>query len=338
MFIPIAMAVLLLVGVTSMISKSRLIAQRLPKSTVAASATLCEDDTGNVVSQEAFVGLASAAIAAGCTLDLEGRRVELHEPFQLTASDVLRVTGGSIVGDGHALFHVGGSRSGLLEIVDCELAHRHSSLREEKRARGAAILVRGKGRLELRNCTISSQAGFGLWLVQKGRALVTQSTFTGSGRSTICAFENARIELQGCTILDAQPHAVCARGDTRVTLHGCTILRAEVRAIYCYHSSALEVVDTLISGTRLVEAAAVQIDALRAEDCAAVTLRNTRFCDNAGGDLSVAGNVVRDVQGCSDLVERAPEPYAVAALRERDDEAQRRVTVEATGTAAPSSD
>lgn len=320
----------MLLAVTSM-SKSRL---RLPKSpasasatlrgsTVSARATLRGADLEPAVSQATFEELAIAAIAAGRTLELGGRRVELSEPFRLAASDTLRVAGGTIVGDGHALFIVGGSRSGLLELDRCELEHRHSPAREEKRARGAAILVRGKGRLALRNCTVSSEAGFALWLVQKARALAAQSTFPRSGRSTICAFENARVELRGCTISDAQPHAVCARGDTRVTLHGCAILRAELRAIYCYHSSSLEVVDGLIAGTRSADAAAVQIDALRADDRASVALRNTRFCDNAGGDLSVAGDVARDVQGCSELVERAPELYARAALRERDDDYRR---------------
>ncbi|KAJ1630513.1 hypothetical protein T492DRAFT_1002903 [Pavlovales sp. CCMP2436] len=274
-------------------------------------------DDGEILQQE-FEQLAADAIASGQTLELGGMRVQLHEPFKLTSTESLCVRGGRIVGDGHALFTVGGSRSGLLELNDCTLSHKPSAARSEKCSLGAAILVRGKGRLALRNCHLSSEAGFALWLVQKASASAVGCVFPGSGRSTICAFENAQLELEACTLSDAKPHAVCARGDTRITLRRCTLEGSELRAIYCYHSSALDMSDCSVSRTRSPDSAAIQMDALRPQDQARVSLRNTRFNDNAGGDLSIAGNVVRDVTGCAPLVERTPELHGALAARERD--------------------
>jgi hypothetical protein len=262
--------------------------------------------------------MAAAAIASGRTLELGERRIELCEPFGLAGSETLRVSGGLISGDGHALFVVGGSRSGLLELKGCTLEHRPSAARTARRSLGAAILVRGKGRVELRDCRIASEAGFALWLVQKASALACGCAFPRSGRSTICAFENAQLTLDDCTLSDAQPHGVCARGDTRVTLRRCAIDGAALRAIYCYHSSSLEMSAGSVTRTRSADAAAIQIDSLRPQDRGHLTLRNTRFADNAGGDLSVAGDVVRDVTGCSAVVERAPELHGAFATRERD--------------------
>lgn len=270
----------------------------------------------DILSDCDFTSLASEAIRTGSVLDLSHRSVELKEPFKLGSDDVLRITGGAIVGDGHTLFQVQTSRKGLLELRGCELRHLPSAERTEQRSLGAALFARGKGRVALHNCTVASQAGFGVWLVQKAQAELHGCTVPRCGRSSVVAFEQARLDVHGSLLADGSPHAICARGDARVRVRNTVIENAEVRAIYAYHSAHLEVAGSTICGARHAEVAAVQIDSLRPGDAGRVTLAacNT-FADNAGGDLSVTGNVQRDVE--CEVDERVATDFGAFSWRAR---------------------
>jgi hypothetical protein len=230
---------------------------------------------------------------------------------------LLRIEGGSIHGDGHSLFQVEGTRQGLLELTAVQLEHRPSAVRTEKRSQGAAIFVRGKGRVALHDCDVSSRSGFGLWLVQKSAATVRNTTFRGGERSSLVAFERSSVEAVGCEFVNSAPHAICARGDAAVAVRHSTITGAALRAIYCYHSARLEVCNCRITGTRSVDAAAVQVDALRPGDAASLSLMSTTFDDNAGGDVSVSGNVERSVRNCV-YIERQATDFSAFSGRERD--------------------
>ena len=165
------------------------------------------------VSETRFARLAAAAISTGRPLRLTNRSVQLHAPFRLRSSQRLTIVGGDFHGDGHSLFQVEGSRQGLLDLRGVRLLHASSAERSERResvaarkrplhvasagfkpprrARGAAIFVRGKGQLALERCELSSETGFGLWLVQRARAAARDSHFHGGRRSSIVAFEQA---------------------------------------------------------------------------------------------------------------------------------------------------
>ncbi|EOD12326.1 hypothetical protein EMIHUDRAFT_104209 [Emiliania huxleyi CCMP1516] len=247
------------------------------------------------VSETRFARLAAAAISTGRPLRLTNRSVQLHAPFRLRSSQRLTIVGGDFHGDGHSLFQVEGSRQGLLDLRGVRLLHASSAERSERResvaarkrplhvasagfkpprrARGAAIFVRGKGQL----------------------ALERRATRAGA----------ASLDLLGSRLSGAAPHAICARGETRLAVRRCTIDGSAVRAIYAYHSASLEVSDCSISGTRSAEvgaveaeaAAAVEVEALRPTDCASLSLSGNAFADNAGGDLAVRGNVAWVVGG-----------------------------------------
>ena len=263
-----------------------------------------------------FAGLASEAIKTGSVLDLAQSRVELHEPFKLGSDEVLRITGGTIVGDGHSIFQVQTSRKGLLELRECELQHLPCLERSTQSSLGAALFARGKARVALHGCSISSQAGFGVWLVQKAWVELHGCTLPRSGRSSIVAFENARLDVCDSLLSDGTPHAICARGDARVRVRATRIERAEVRAIYIYHSAQLDVHSSTISGSRHAEVAAIQVDSLRPGDEGQVTLAACNiFADNAGGDLSVTGNVKRYVDGEVDA--RVATDFGVFSWRSR---------------------
>jgi hypothetical protein len=282
-----------------------------------AAGSMASSSLSYVITERNFGRLAAAAISTGRTLHLGRRRVELHTPYRLGSNNKLRIEGGSIHGDGHSIFQVEGTRQGLLELMSVQLKHRPSTVRTEKRSQGAAIFVRGKGRLALHDCDVSSDAGFGLWLVQKTSAAVHNCTFRGGQRSSVVAFERSSVELHKCKFVDSSPHAICARGDAAVAVRDSTIIGAALRAIYCYHSARLDVRNCRITGTRSDAAAAIQIDALRPGDAASLSLMSTTFEYNAGGDLSVSGNVERSVESCV-YDERRATDFGAFSARERD--------------------
>ena len=171
------------------------------------SSAVVSGQPSDILSDRDFTRLASAAIRTGSVLDLSHSSVELKEPFKLGSDDVLRITGGTIVGDGHTLFQVQTSRKGLLELRGCELRHLPSVERSAKSSLGAALFARGKGRVALHDCTVTSQAGFGVWLVQKAQAELHGCTVPRCGRSSVVAFEKARLDVRGSLLSDGSPHA-----------------------------------------------------------------------------------------------------------------------------------
>ena len=103
-------------------------------------------------------------------------------------------------------------------------------------------------------------------------------------------------------------------------MHASRLERVELRAIYCYHSASLEVTDSLIAGTLGEDAAAIQMDALRPGDASRISLRRVVFEGNAGGDLSVAGNVERHIGSEVCFAERKEQVrHAPASTRVRDE-------------------
>ena len=275
------------------------------------------DSGSDILSQREFFALVEQALPDGC-VDLGGQRVELLEPLTVGGSSRIRISNGIVSGSGHSLFQVSLNRAGLFELSDLTLLHWPSPERAAKRSLGSALFVRGKSSVALHRCEITSQAGFGVWLVQKASALLCDCTLPGCGRSSVVAFDQSRVECDGTSITDASPHALCARGHSRVRVRRSRICRAYDRAIYCYHSSSLEVADSVISGTRSKATAAVQIDALRPGDAATLTIARTIFESNAGGDLSVSGNVARSIGAEVRVVERQAEQFGLASASVRD--------------------
>ena len=239
-----------------------------------------------------FERLANAAIRTGRPIDLRDRTFGLRDEFVLPAGATLTVRGpGRIVGDGHALFKLPRNRARLV-MEDCELRHLGSPHRELRRELGGAIFALATSNVVLRNCTISSEQGYGLWLVQRSSALLSACFISQCGRSGVVCFGRARLHLLDTTIDESQLHGICMRGSTRASLVNSVVSRAGVRGIYAYHNATLTLTRTRVEGTRDAAAAAIQVEALRPEDRAtlvmdaACVLRN-----NAGEDLRVSGAV-----------------------------------------------
>ena len=215
------------------------------------------------------------------------------------------------------MFEVGGTRVGLLTLSNCSVLHSPSPSRSEQSKLGAAFFVRGKGTVLVESSTVSSEAGFGIWAVQKSAVSLKNTTLTGCGRSSAVAFEKSTLSLEGCRILNGTPHGICARGNATVTVTSTEIAGAEKRAIYTYHSAALSVEDCVITGTLSLTTAAIQCDSLKPGDEGTAVIRGCTFKDNRGGDVSVTGTVRAEVQEEGAEIVVATE-FANFAERERD--------------------
>lgn len=139
---------------------------------------------------------------------------------------------------------------------------------------------------------MSSERGFGLWLVQRSKAMLSRCLLSHCGRSGVVAFGHSRLDLHDTTIEGAALHGVCMRGNTRASLVNCVVSKAGVRGVYAYHNATLSLTRTRVEGTQDASAAAVQVEALRPEDKARLTMDAACVLrDNAGEGLLVKGAV-----------------------------------------------
>ena len=238
-----------------------------------------------------FSRLAHAGIRTNRVVDLRGRTFSLRDEFVLPADATLSIRAGTLVGDAHSLFKLPRNRAQLV-MEDVEIHHLGSPRRALRRELGGAIFALGKSQVLLRNCTVSSEHGFGLWLVQKARVMLSGCLISQCGRSGAVCFGHSRLALHDTTIDSCRLHGVCTRGGTHVSLVNSVVSNAGVRGIYAYHNATLHLIRSRVEGTRDATAAAVQVEALRPEDRATLVMDAAcRLRDNAGEDLRVSGTV-----------------------------------------------
>jgi hypothetical protein len=253
-----------------------------------------------IIRHDGFQKLVSAAYRSKRPLFLRGRSVDLGSNelrLDVDSEQVAIIGPGYIRGNGHTLFTIGGNRQNLT-LENLVLEHSYSADRgDEKRHQGAAIWARAKSHIQLVNCTVSSESGFCMWLVQRANAHLSHSTMGPSGRSAIVVFNQAQLDFQQGTIKDCVQHGVCSRGDTTVTVRDSIVSDCGARGCYAYHNATLNLLNTTVSGTLQVDASAVQVEALRSCDQAHVRIRmcKLRGAGNRGFGLSVAGNVDCDI-------------------------------------------
>ena len=253
-----------------------------------------DDHHHHLINTPSLSRLAYAAIRTGRVVQLNDRTLSLRTEFVLPTGAALTICGpGTIVGDCHTLFKLSRNRS-CLNLQDCNVIHLSSSTRLLKRELGGAIFALANSHVHLHNCTITSEVGYGLWLVQRSVASLSTCRIENCGRSGIVCFGHAKLNLTNTIIDNCALHGICTRGNTHVTLVNCSITNSGVRGIYAYHNATLSLQRTTIEGTRDVTAAAVQIEALRAEDCATLLMDNECVIRNyMGEDLKISGRVER---------------------------------------------
>ena len=287
-----------------------------------------------IISEQRFLQLCQASINCNRPLELRGRRVVLAEALRVQRQDNLTILGpGRIDGSGHSVVQVEGTGPGL-SLVDVDLRHVPSTDRTEKRSLGACVFCRGRGAIRLERCRVTSEAGFGLWLVQRSRAVLRECEVLNPGRTAVAVFNVAKVDVSSSTIAGAEsvsnvpyaidailslyaggdPHGVCARGEAYVAIRNSRVVGAADRACYAYMSARLDLARTEVSANDAT-AAAIQVEALRPGDASRLVLDDVVVSEaTRGRGVSVAGKVSVTLEGSNEL--RGPIDSAPAVLRE----------------------
>ena len=267
-----------------------------------------------VISEHRFGQLCQASINCNRPLELRGRRVVLAEALRVQRQDNLTICGpGRIDGSGHSVVQVEGTGPGL-KLIDLDLRHVPSTERTEKRSLGACVFCRGRGAIRLERCRVTSEAGFGLWLVQRSRAVLRECEILDTGRTAVAVFNVAKVDVSKSTITGGDPHGVCARGEAYVAIRDSRIVGAADRACYAYMSARLDLARTEVSAND-PSAAAIQVEALRPGDASRLVLDDVVVSEaTRGRGVSVAGKVSVTLEGSNEL--RGPIDSAPAVLRE----------------------
>ena len=267
-----------------------------------------------LISEHRFTQLCRAAAVCNRPLELRGRRVVLSEAVKVQRQDNLTIHGpGRIDGSGHSVVQVEGTGPGL-KLIDLELRHVPSNERTEKRSLGACVFCRGRGAVRLERCRVTSEAGFGLWLVQRSRAVLRECEIIDPGRTAVAVFNVAKVDVSKSTITGGDPHGVCARGEAYVAIRDSRVVGAADRACYAYMSARLDLARTEVSANDAT-AAAIQVEALRPGDASRLVLDDVVVSEaTRGRGVSVAGKVAVTLEGSNEL--RGPIDSAPAVLRE----------------------
>ena len=267
-----------------------------------------------VISEHRFGQLCRAAVACKRPVELRGRRVALAEALRVQRQDNLTICGpGRIDGSGHSVVQVEGTGPGL-RLIDLDIRHLPAPDRAEKRSLGACIFARGRGAIFLERCRVTSEAGFGLWLVQRSRAVLRECEVIDPGRTAVAVFNVAKFDVSKSTITGGDPHGVCARGEAYVAIRDSRVVGAADRACYAYMSARLDLARTEVSAND-PSAAAIQVEALRPGDAARLVLDDVVVSEaTRGRGVSVAGKVAVTLEGVNEL--RGPIDSAPAVLRE----------------------
>ena len=161
---------------------------------------------------------------------------------------------------------------------------------------------------------MTSEAGFGLWLVQRSRAVLKECEIIDPGRTAVAVFNVAKVDVSKSTITGGDPHGVCARGEAYVAIRDSRVVGAADRACYAYMSARLDLARTEVSAND-PSAAAIQVEALRPGDAARLVLDDVVVSEaTRGRGVSVAGKVAVTLEGSNEL--RGPIDSAPAVLRE----------------------
>ena len=267
-----------------------------------------------LISEHRFTQLCRAAVACKRPVELRGRRVALAEALRVQRQDNLTILGpGRIDGSGHSVVQVEGTGPGL-RLIDLDIRHLPAPDRAEKRSLGACVFCRGRGAIRLDRCRLTSEAGFGLWLVQRSRAVLRECEVVDPGRTAVAVFNVAKVDVSKSTIAGGDPHGVCARGEAYVAIRDSRVVGAADRACYAYMSARLDLARTEVSANDAT-AAAIQVEALRPGDASRLVLDDVVVSEaTRGRGVSVAGKVAVTLEGSNEL--RGPIDSAPAALRE----------------------
>lgn len=161
-----------------------------------------------------------------------------------------------IVSSAHSLFQIGG-RGATLIIENLRL--RHTCFREHHKDIGAVVFSLNRSNTFIKDCELISDHGFGVWAVQRGKLKLSNCTVKSISRSGCVSFGLSSLSLEKSTVHDCKLHGVCSRGTTVLSIADSKIIDCGIRGVYAYHNVDFSMTDTVISGTKSCEHAAVDL-------------------------------------------------------------------------------
>lgn len=245
-------------------------------------------------------------------------------------SFLLEVVGGGedcdteIECSGHSGFVVKGRRSRLLLTG---LRVLHSQFDKDKAEIGACVFAMHQAEVAVLRCHLESRHGFALWLVQRARVTVDDSTIQASARSGCVSFGESTLILRNSQVTSCGQHGVCCRGRVKLNLSRVSFVACSVRSLYCYQSVSGTVEDCSFRQTRSSAHAAVEVRSSHGtgtSNAASTRIEFARctFEDNAGGDLGVEQGAVVHMDGVGVLPNLAPSDKALNVETETETEAE----------------
>ena len=161
-----------------------------------------------------------------------------------------------LISSGHSMFQVGG-RGATLVVENLFL--RHICFREHHKDIGGVFFALHKSKVEVINCNLESEYGFGVWAVQQAAVKLSNCKVSSASRSGCVSFGRSSLSMERCTVHDCSIHGVCSRGTTVINLKSCDIISSGTRGVYAYHNVTLHMSDTSITNTQSAEHAAVDL-------------------------------------------------------------------------------
>lgn len=241
----------------------------------------------------------------GCKHPCESNRNDLRD------KDLGKPT---ISGNLHTLFTLNNSSSLTIEGISLFHTRVIQEEGEDHRNVGAAINVRNKASLTLRNVMVSSLAGFCCWVVKNSVIHLERCTLTAPLRSALVCFGRPKCDLSHCTIRRAGVHAVCARGECHVRLRHCNLIESTVRAVYAYANASVILEHCRVSGTMRKDKAAIEMSSDDSSTLSAtastnggssstLTIRHCRIFDNSGAGIRISGPIDLSCDDDTNVVE-----------------------------------
>lgn len=212
-----------------------------------------------------------------------------------------------IAGKVHSLFLL--NNHSQLTLRDLELFHKDDD-GDDCRKVGAAVQLRYKSKAYLEECSVTSQAGFCCWAVQKASMDLSECHLEAPLRSAVVCFGKARLEGRSCTIANVGVHGVCARGECYICLVDCSILDSAVRGLYAYANAEVCLEGCTVRGTVRPDMAAIEVSSAEVapasnenalnQKASSLTMSECCVMDNAGVGVRIRGGVRHNLSSQND--------------------------------------
>ena len=196
-----------------------------------------------------------------------------------------------LVASGHCGFDVRGRKT-RVELKNLNILHTQFS--SDKREIGACVFGMHQACVAICNCTLTSQHGFALWVVQRASVTVQAgSSLTSLKRSCCVCFGDARLTMTDVIVADAGQHGVCCRGRVVLRMRGCSIRNSGVRGLYAYQHADVSLIDCDIQGTKSSDHSAIDVRcdvASPSPHRLRLEMINCRIRGNEGTGLCILGH------------------------------------------------